>query len=68
MKADSLSVVIPARNEPYLQKTIDSLLGASDHEIEVIAVLDGYWPDPPIKDNPNIKQIHFDNFLQEVGR
>ena len=54
-----LSVVIPARNEPHLQKTIDSLLGSARGDIEVIAILDGYWPDPPIRDNPAIKQIHF---------
>lgn len=54
-----VSVVIPARNEPYLQNTIDSLLTASEDEIEVIAVLDGYWPDPPIQDSPHVKQIHF---------
>ncbi len=57
--SDLLSVVIPARNEPYLQKTIDSLLIAAECKIEVVAILDGYWPDPPIQDNPFVKQIHF---------
>jgi len=53
-----VSVVIPARNEKYLQKTIDSILSASRGEIEVIAILDGYWPDPPIKDDPRIILVH----------
>ena len=54
-----LSVVIPARNEPYLQKTIDSLLSSARGEIEIIAILDGYWPDPPITDDPRVRLIHF---------
>jgi len=54
----NLSVVIPARNEPYLQKTIDDLLAKSKKSIEIIAVLDGYWPDPPIKDDPRVIIIH----------
>lgn len=53
-----LSVVIPARNEPFLQKTIDDLLSKATGEIEIIAVLDGYWADPPLKDNPKLKIIH----------
>ena len=38
-----LSVIIPAHKEPYLQKTIDSLLSNSElgGDLEVIAVLDG---------------------------
>jgi len=51
--------VIPARNEPHLQRTIDSILSAARGEIEVIAVLDGYWPDPPIKEDARVRQVHF---------
>ncbi len=53
-----LSVVIAARNETHLQKTIEMTLGASRGPIEVIAVLDGYWPNPPIKDDKRITLIH----------
>jgi len=56
---NKLSVVIPSRNEPYLQKTIDSLLTSAMGEIEVIVVLDGYWPDPPIESNSKVTLIHF---------
>jgi glycosyltransferase involved in cell wall biosynthesis len=38
-----LSIIIPARNEPYLHKTIKDLLSKTS-DIEIIAVLDGYWP------------------------
>ena len=54
-----VSIVIPARNEPYLQKTIDWLLIMAKGDIEIIAVLDGYWPDPPIRDDPRVRLIHF---------
>jgi len=38
-----ISVIIPSRNEPYLEKTIQDILKKAKGEIEVIAVLDGYW-------------------------
>lgn len=53
-----ISVIIPARNEKYLAKTIDSALSAAEGKIEVIAICDGYWPDPPIKDDPRVTIIH----------
>ena len=53
-----ISVVIPARNEVYLQKTIQSALEAAEGDVEVIAVCDGYWPDPPIQDDPRVNLIH----------
>lgn len=40
-----LSIVIPSRNEQYLQKTILDLLAKAKEEIQVIAILDGYWED-----------------------
>lgn len=46
-----LSVLIPARNEIYLGKTIESVLFAAKGDIEVIAICDGYRPDPPITIN-----------------
>lgn len=53
-----VSVLIPARNETYLAKTIEDILSAAESEIEIIAVCDGYWPEPPIKDHPNVILIH----------
>jgi len=52
------SVIVPARNEKYLQKTIDSIFHAAEGTIEVIAILDGYWPDPIITDDPRVVLIH----------
>ena len=53
-----VSVIIPARNEAYLAKTIDSLFDNAEGEIEVIVILDGYWPNHPIPDRPNLILVH----------
>jgi glycosyltransferase involved in cell wall biosynthesis len=54
-----LSVIIPARNEVFLARTIDNLLENKKANTEIIAVLDGYWPDPPIKDHPDVNILHY---------
>ena len=43
-----LSIIIPGRNEIYFQPTIDSCLESAREDIEVIAVVDGYRPSPPL--------------------
>lgn len=55
-----LSIIIPARNEPYLKKTIEDIFAKAKGEIEVIAVLDGYWikPEEVIVDD-RIRYIHY---------
>ena len=45
---DRVSVIIPGRNEIYFQNTIDSILENATGDIEVIPVIDGYKPDPPL--------------------
>jgi glycosyltransferase involved in cell wall biosynthesis len=55
-----LSVLIAARLEKYLQKTIDSVLDNATGEIEVIIVLDGYWPNPALKEDKRIAIIHYE--------
>ena len=53
-----LSVIIPARNEIFLRNTIEDILSNSEADTEVIAILDGYWPEPPIDDHPNVTIVH----------
>jgi glycosyltransferase involved in cell wall biosynthesis len=53
----NVSIVIPSRNEPYLKKTIEDILKRAEGEIEIIAVLDGYWLPDPIE-NPKVIYIH----------
>lgn len=52
-----VSVVIPSRNEKYLNKTIQDIL-IKGKNVEVIAVLDGYWPDSVINDS-RLSYIHY---------
>lgn len=55
----SLSVIIPSRNEPYLKQTIDDILSKATQEIEVIAVLEGYWPTlDQLSKDPRVNYIH----------
>ena len=53
-----VSVIIPSYKDPLLHKTIDSLLENAEGEIEVIVVLDGYWPETPVKDDPRVRIVH----------
>ena len=53
-----LSVLIPARNEMFLQRTIEDVLAHARADTEVIAVLDGEWPDPPLQDHPRLRVTH----------
>ena len=54
----TLSVIIPSRNEIFLQQTIDDILLKAKGDIEVIVVLDGYYPQPPLKPDPKLVVIH----------
>jgi len=56
-----LSVIIPARNEQFLEKTIDTILENSVADTEVIVILDSYWPSPSIEDRPKVTFIHHTN-------
>lgn len=53
-----LSVIIPARNEIYLQNTIDNVLANIQADTEIIVILDGYWPVVSIPDNPRVIVLH----------
>jgi hypothetical protein len=60
-----LSVLIPARNEMFLAKTIENLLENIEGDTEIIAICDGNWPDPPIKDHPRVNLIYHS---QSIGQ
>lgn len=53
-----ISIIIPSYKDPLLEKTIDSLIKNAEGEIEIIPVLDGYWPAKPLKEDPRIKIVH----------
>lgn len=54
-----LSVIIPARNEMFLSRTIETILAKMRGDTEVIAICDGGWPDPPVQDHPKVTLIHY---------
>lgn len=54
-----VSIIIPAYKDPFLQKTIDSLLENAEGEIEIIPVLDGYIPETEVKSDSRVKVISF---------
>jgi len=58
MTKGKLSIIVPSRNERFLQKTVTDLLQKATGEVEVIAVLDGYWPNPPLVEDKRLVQIH----------
>lgn len=53
-----VTVILPSRNEKFLPNTIEEVLTKARGEIEVYAILDGYWPNPPLKDDPRLHVIH----------
>lgn len=60
MTTDLLSIIIPARNEIFLHKTILDILKKAKGPIEVIPVLDGYWCSPDeIIDDSRVSYLHF---------
>lgn len=61
MQKITLSVVIPSYKDPLLEKTIKDLLKNSKlgDALEIIAVCDGYWPDPEsIVDDQRVRYVH----------
>lgn len=54
----TVSIIIPSRNELFLQPTIDDILLNARGQIEVIVVLDGYWPQPALTTDPRVIILH----------
>lgn len=57
-QAKDLSILIPARNEMFLARTIEDILQNIEADTEVIAVLDGEWAEPPIPQNERVNVIY----------
>ena len=53
-----LSIVIPARNEIFLARTIEDILKNIEADTEVIAVMDGEWADPGIPQDDRVNIIY----------
>ena len=60
-----LSILIPARNEMFLAKTIENILENIEADTEIITVLDGSWAEPAIPQHERVTVIHFN---QSIGQ
>ena len=52
--ASEISILIPARNEEWLYKTVEDILANIEAETEIIVGLDGQWANPPVVDDPRV--------------
>lgn len=60
MTTGLVSIIIPARNEIFLEKTIRDILVKAKGPIEIIPVLDGYWcKAEEIVDDVRVSYLHF---------
>jgi len=53
-----VSIIIPSRNEQFLSKTVDDIFKKATGEIEIIVMLEGYWPEPILEDYDNLILVH----------
>lgn len=54
-----LSILIPARNEMFLSRTVEDILKNIRGDTEVIVALDGCWAEPQILMNERVNVLHF---------
>jgi len=54
----SLSVLIPARNEAHVTRTVETVLANIRGDTNIIVVLDGNWSDTTILDHPRVHLIY----------
>lgn len=53
-----LSIIVPSYKCKYVARTVEDIYEKATGSIEVIVVLDGFWPDPPIKTHKTLTIIH----------
>ncbi len=58
MAARDLSILIPARNEEFLARTIEDIVSNIEADTEVIVVLDGQWANPAIPQHERVNVIY----------
>lgn len=58
MQTYDLSVLIPARNEMFLAKTVENILENKRGNTEILVALDGAWADPGLPDHPDVTILY----------
>jgi glycosyltransferase involved in cell wall biosynthesis len=56
-----VSVMIPARNEIYLQRTVDNLLATTAGKVEILVFLDGWDFEPKIRQDDHVRVLESKN-------
>jgi len=63
-----LSILIPARNEMFLAKTVENILENIEGNTEILVLLDGAWSNPPLPQHPKVTVIfHPESIGQRAG-
>ena len=63
MKKYKISIILPARNEMFLSRTIEDILEHKEVDTEIIVGLDGQWADPSIKDHQDVTIVYVSESL-----
>ena len=58
MSKYDLSILIPARNEMFVAKTVEEILEKRRGKTEVLVGLDGEWAEPGIADHPDVRIVY----------
>lgn len=57
-KSYDLSILIPARQEQFLLKTVQDIISNKNDCTEIIVVLDGAWADPPLVSHEDLTIVY----------
>jgi len=55
----SLAILIPARNEEFLARTIQDLVDNTSEQTEILIGLDGKWAEPGVIDHPRVTIVYY---------
>lgn len=62
-----LSIIIPSRTDTYLRQTVNDLFDKAEGDIQVIVVLDGYWPSNFSWVNTKVTIVHHGTLSNNKG-
>lgn len=61
--AKDLSILIPARNEMFLARTVQDILEKMRGDTEILVGLDGQWASPPIPQHDKVTVLYYPNSI-----
>lgn len=59
MKKYDLSIIIPARNEEFLNRTVEDICKNKRGATQIIVGLDGQWPLVPLESHPDVVILYY---------